>query len=410
MIRRLTQLLGNSGQVFSKIIIDSGTLPTIIDMLSSEDADLASESAWIVANVSAGGFKLTSAMVKGGAIPKLLTVFQSSPNETKLSALMAFQNILAGSTDVRESLIREGGLEPALDVLEAPEQYSARFIEIAASMISGVSECTDPPQTTRIMPVLLKFIRDHPNDNAKPLSQVIKVLNSFISNAVVAKVVIESGVIPRLIRLSQCEAENNDVQENALWLLNLVIAGQPNHLQVALDNGLLDALQFCLGLRVRVRLALWAVGHINYGTVTQVTALAQSPLMPLIVDIAIDEAVAYDLRNEAVKALSYTAETASSNPQLLEPLLEARCIETFVELLPLADRIVGDYLLWGIDCFIRTEWTGQAEAMERFKASDGIRRLRDVRLKHWAHRDVGEEIAQRILKTYFPDFSKYPRV
>lgn len=239
---------------------------------------------------------------------------------------------------------------------------------------------------------------------------MIKALTTFVTSAVEAEVVVESGVIPCLIRLSQCVAENNDVQEDALRLLRRIIAGKPKHIQVALDNGLLDALRVCLGLRVRVRLACWVVGNIARGTVPQATALVQSPLMPLIAKIAIDGTVAYDLRHEAVQALSYAAKTASSNPQLLEPLLEARCIEAFTELLPLADSRIGDDLLYAIEWFMQTGWSGQAEAMERFKASDGIRRLRDVRLKPWARKDLGEEIAQSMLQTYFPDSSKYPRV
>ncbi|KAG9042483.1 hypothetical protein FS837_010812 [Tulasnella sp. UAMH 9824] len=322
IVRRLTQLLGNAADVFAKVIIKSGVLLTIIDMLSSEDAELVSESAWVVANVSAAGFKSTSAVVKGGAFPKLLTVFQSSPNKTKLRALMALQNILAGSNDHRETLIREGGLEPALDVLEDPEQYSAGFIEIAASMIergtiSARDRSTCLRTTMRVMPVLLKFIRYHPNDSAETLSQAIKVLRTFTTSTVEAKVVVESGVIPRLVRLSQSVAENNDVQEDALRLLSRIIVGNTNRIQAALDNGLLDALQFCLGLRVqiRIRLACWVVGHIAHGTVPQATALVKSPIMPLIANIAIDGTVASEIRHDAAKALSYTAKNASSNPR-----------------------------------------------------------------------------------------------
>ncbi|KIO32041.1 hypothetical protein M407DRAFT_19067 [Tulasnella calospora MUT 4182] len=383
MIRRLTQLLGHPAEVGAKLVIDSGILPTIINMLSSEDVGLVSESAWTLANVSAGTSEQTSAVVEGGAIPKLITIFRSTSNGTKQSVLIALGNIVADSSRLRELVLKEGGLEPALDVLEDPERYPAGIIEIAAWMIARGTKaesdrCILLGTTKPIMPILLKFILCYPDDTAEPLSQVIKTLRKFVTNAGAIKMVIDSGITPRLVRLCRCVAGDHDVQEDALRLLSRFTTERSEHVQAALDNGFLDALHFCLGARVKVRVACWAAGNIaRHGRVSQATTLLESPLITLIVGIAIDAAAPLDSRQEAAKALSYAARFASYNTQFLRPLLEARCIEALTELLPSEDGRIGDLILHGIDYFMQSEWSGRVEAMARFEASDGIRRLRD---------------------------------
>ncbi|KAG8924036.1 hypothetical protein FRC01_012015 [Tulasnella sp. 417] len=389
IFRRLTLLLGPPAEVSAKIIIDSGILPVIIDLLSSEDSTLVSESAWTIANMSAGTSEQTSTIVEGGAIPKLIAVFRSAPNDTKMSALLALGNILADSSPLRELVLEEGGLGPAADVLEDPEGYSEKFVEIAAWIIViGTREDSDRrilSRTTKpIVPILLKFILSCLDDTSKPLSQAIKSLRRFVNNVKAIEMVASSGIIPRLVRLCQHEAENDSVQEDALRLLSRLTTGDSKHVQAVLDNGFIDVLKFCLAARFKVSVACWAVAYIARGTISQGITLLESPIIPLVVGIASDVGASLSSRQEAAKALSYAARTASFKPQRLGPLLGAGCIEALAELLALTEGKLGCIILDGIEYFIKTRWSGRLEAIARFEGSDGIRRLRDVRFKPWA--------------------------
>ncbi|KAG8925231.1 hypothetical protein FRC01_010459 [Tulasnella sp. 417] len=201
---------------------------------------------------------------------------------------MALGNILADSNRLRELVLKEGGLEPALDVLEKPEEYSAKIIEIAASMIEiGTRENNDRRILSRrrkpIVPILLKFILGCPDNTAMPLSHAIKSLRPYVSNAI--EMVTNSGIIPRLIELCWCEAEN---------------------------------------------------------TIT----LIKSPIIPLLAEVSSDVRVSFDSRQAAAEALATAAKTASSKPdQLLKPLLEARCVEVLTEWLDLTDGRIGCMIL-----------------------------------------------------------------
>ncbi|KAG8925233.1 hypothetical protein FRC01_010461 [Tulasnella sp. 417] len=389
IFRRLTLLLGPPAEVSAKIIIDAGILPVIIELLSSDDSGLVSESAWTIANMSAGTSEQTSPIVEGGAIPKLIAVFRSAPNETKMRGLLALGNMLADSNPLRELVLEEGGLGPAADVLEDPERYSEKFVEVAAWMIAiGTREDSERrilSRTTKpIVPILLKFILSYPDDTAKPLSQAIKSLRRFVTNVKAIEMVASSGIIPRLVRLCQHEAENDSVQEDALRFLSRLTTGDSKHVQAVLDNGFLDVLNFCLAARFKVSVACWAVAYIARGTISQGITLLESPIIPLVVGIASDVDASLSSRQEAAKALSYAARTASFKPQRLGPLLGAGCIEALAELLALTEGKLGCIILDGIEYFITTKWSGRLEAIARFEGSDGIRRLRDVRFKPWA--------------------------
>ncbi|KAG8952259.1 Importin alpha subunit (Karyopherin alpha subunit) (Serine-rich RNA polymerase I suppressor protein) [Tulasnella sp. 424] len=412
-IRRLTQILGPPAEVGAQIVIDSGLLPTIIELLSSKDAGLVSESAWILVNVAAGTSDQTSEIVDGGGIPKLIAVFRTAPDGAKLSALMVLGNIAAESGRLREILIREGGIEPALEVLGDPERYPPKFFDAAAWMIERATvqeggrhvllEMGKP-----VLPILLKFIQLRSHDNTEAMSYVLKALRRITSNPEAVNTIINSQMTFCLVQL--CVTENRGLQEDAIRILSRFTAGSKETVQAALENGILDALQHCISVRIKVGTVCWAAGNVARGTVSQVIALVKSPLIPLVVGVALDETISLTSRQEAAKALYHAARAASYAPQLLEPLVEARCIEALSEMLSLEDGRLGYLVLSGIEYFTATEWRGQKQAIARLKACDGIRRLRDVRFKAWARKGMAERIAQGMLRTHFPEFSKYPRV
>ncbi|KAG8952255.1 Importin alpha subunit (Karyopherin alpha subunit) (Serine-rich RNA polymerase I suppressor protein) [Tulasnella sp. 424] len=412
-IHRSMQLLGRPAEIGARVVINSGLLPTIISSLSSEDVDLVSESTLILVNVSAGTSDQTSAIVDGGGIPKLIAVFRTAPDAVKVRALTILGNIVADSGRLREIVIREGGLEPALEVLGDPERYPQKFFDTAAWT---VERATGPDENGRILsnmgrpvlPILLKFIQLNSNDNTEAMSCAVKALRQVGSNQEGVNTIINSQMTSRLVQL--CVTGNQGLQEDALRILSRFTAGRKENVQAALEDGILDALQHCIGIRIQVGTACWAAGNLARGTVSQVTALVNSPLISLIVGVAFDDTISLASRQEAAKALSFAARVASSFPQLLEPLAEARCIEALSEMLSLDDGRVGRFVLHGIKFFTTTEWSGRKLAIGRLKACDGIRRLRDVRLKAWARQDVSEMIAQGLLRTHFPEFSKYPRV
>ncbi|KAG8925235.1 Importin alpha subunit (Karyopherin alpha subunit) (Serine-rich RNA polymerase I suppressor protein) [Tulasnella sp. 417] len=414
-IHRLIQLVGRPAKNSAQMIIDSGILPTIIEMLSSRDSRLASDCAWILINVSAGMSEQTSAVVAGGAIPKLITLSCSMLNEARIRPLTTLRNILADSSGLRELLIKEGGLEPALEVLESPERYSSKCVDTAAWMIARATEEESDrlilqAKTKPMLPILLKFILSQNEDTAESVTSAIKALRSLTRYEMIDQV-INSGILPRLIPLSRCVTENNGMQGDALQLLHRILFKRPENIQAAIENGLLDALQVCIRTRTAVTPACWLAERVAWGSIPQVTTLVQSPLIFLLVEVVFDETLPIKSRQEAARVLSSSVRRiTASDPHLLDPLLKARCIEALSEMLPLDDGSITRHLLLGIDSFIRIEWGCQGEAMARFKASDGIHHLREIRLKSWAREGPVKGRAQEMLRTYFPEWSKYPRV
>ncbi|KAG8924032.1 hypothetical protein FRC01_012011, partial [Tulasnella sp. 417] len=239
-IRRLLQSERWSPAVVVQPVLDSGLLPEIIKMLSSDDHEFLWESTWIVVNITAGSSEQTSTVVQAGVIPKLVTLFRTSPDNVRINILMAIGNVLGDSEHLRQVAIREGGFELALDVLRDPDNHSPSCVDSAAwtmtsATTSNYGGLPDDDLAARTVLVLATFIHNHGDDISESLVEAVTALRQLSIHRNVTAVVKQCGINSQIFRLFT--AENDRLREAALYLVVNMSRESDASLQEMMDAG-----------------------------------------------------------------------------------------------------------------------------------------------------------------------------
>ncbi|KAG8948416.1 hypothetical protein FRC04_009786 [Tulasnella sp. 424] len=414
-IRRLLQ----KGPLHAGVqpVINSGLVPIVVEMLSSEDTKFRAEAAWIVSNIAAGTSEQTSTVVDAGAIPKLVAMFSQDEISIQDSALWALGNIGGDSARFRDMVVEAGGVKLALDVLDAPKNYKEKLWHTAPWVLS--SYLTQRPGdelglevTSRIIPILTKFIHEPPTISWDTLGYAIKALDKICNDEAAAELTVATGILPRLVKL--CTEGDFDLQESAILCVGQFVAGSEASTDATIEAGFLDVLKHCIGHQVaRIReVACVAASNFARGSLTQVHALLDAGLLPVLVTVVRDRHELQRPRKEATWALADLANKALVDLELIDPLIEGGCIEAFSDAMTSEDDRTQSLAVQSLQKLLRIESRSQNKVLELLKAADGTARLRGVRDGRYRNNrgtDVGRT-AHKILKDYYPDFSKRARV
>lgn len=398
--------------------IDSGLVHSLVQMLSSEDdRELRVRVASILLFITAGSSEQVPAAIDAGALPQFITIASSS-DDTVLrgKALLALGNIGADSSQLREKLIKEGGLKPPLDILANPSTYPGSSVYWAANAIS----CYTHPDggkvpgfevAEQIIPVLCKFILYQEDETAGSLEFSLTSLKRFFVGEAQVEEALKTDFIPRLVRL--CNSKEDNIQHEALHCVCQIIRFSVDGTDALVNSGVLDFLKTCIASEDAHdrKHASWAASDLVVGALEHTKALVACGLVPILVKILLDSKDVSGSRDAAAWALSSIAcNWGQDQTDLLDALLEANSLEAFCLGLDLKDALSVEIALKGILVLVKTEWDGRKNAVERVKAGDGIKQLRAVRCRNDIHQTELHKMAQRILRNYFPEFSKPARV
>ncbi|KIO15860.1 hypothetical protein M407DRAFT_34528 [Tulasnella calospora MUT 4182] len=382
-------------------------------MLSSSNATLVSEASWIIFNVTLGTSQQTSAVVSAGAIPRLVAVFASDVEDTTHNALLALGNIAGASDRLRGIFLEQRAFRPALAILADPSKFSATTVNTATWVMDT---CATPGTTgkynkistfSETVPVLCKFIQQ--KHKSKPIAVIVRALRHICSSKAAAEMIFEAGAVPCLVQI--CTSENPGLRQNALCLVAQFAWHEGMLLQSILDNGILQALQTCITNHVRSRrLACCVASNIAAATPLQAEALIQSSILPILTGLVANQGEEVKVQHEAVTVLVQLAKKGERNHDFFSSLLEGDCVEACCAALHSTDWVMAGKSVLIIKYLIDTPWSGADDAIERLEDSDGVRLLRKIWLEHGGNRWAESATAHTLLKVYFPDSSRRPRV
>ncbi|KAG8925232.1 hypothetical protein FRC01_010460 [Tulasnella sp. 417] len=404
-----------SADVTVQAVVDSGLLPNAIDMLSSSNSDLVLEASSILLDITLGTSEQTSAAVSAGAIPKLVAASASEVEDVAYSALLALGNIAADSDELRDVFLEQGAFRPALRILAGPAEYSAKIVSTAAWIMESCAasdmmmEYDSIPTLSEVIPILCKFIRQ--KNKPKPLTAVIKALHQMSSSQRAATMILKHGAVPCLVRF--CTSKNDGLRQQALKLVAWLAYEEGKLLKSMIYNGILKALEICITDYVQSRrLACLVASNIAIAAPLQAEALVESSVLPLLTGIVADQKEEWKIRNEALTILFHLARKGLKNDRFFSSLIEADCFEACCAALGCTD--------WGtiqtgaeiIRLLVDTSWSGADDAIQRLEDAGGVNLLRKVwlegRSKNWPQ--PPSVTAHILLRTYFPESSKPPRV
>lgn len=413
-IRRLLQSQKRPPEVVVQPVIDSGLIPEIIKMLSSDDPEFLWEATWIVVNITAGSPEQTSTVVEAGVIPKLVTLFPISPDNVRINILMTVGNMLGDSKHLRRITVREGGFKLALDILRDPDNHSESCVGSAAWAVGSATTLEyggfpDNELAAQTIPVLTTFIRQNGDALSESLIEAVVALQQLSVHHDVATAISKSGITHQIVQL--CTANDHRLREKALRLIIHMSGGSDHTVQEMMDADCLSALDSCVAKHARSRgMACSAVANIARGTSSQVRALVESPLLPRMLEVLSDSAELLSSSLEAARVMLNLVQVATVNLELLDPIVEAGYLERLSQGLSSDDSYMLMIHLQAMDQILGAKWDGRQRALERFNASDGPRRLRDLRVRKSTRKSEPAKVARKIVETHFPELSKWPRV
>ncbi|KAG8947547.1 Importin alpha subunit (Karyopherin alpha subunit) (Serine-rich RNA polymerase I suppressor protein) [Tulasnella sp. 408] len=415
-VTKVGQLLRSkkrSADATVQAVVDSGLLPNVIDMLSSSNAALVSESSSILLSVTLGTSQQTSAAVCAGAIPQLLQVASTSDiEEVKHNALLSLGNIAGDSDALQDVFLRERAFRPALDILADPSTFSPKTVNTATWVMET---CTAPGARWRhhdistfseAIPILCKFIQQ--KNKSKPLAAVVKALRRICSSQQAAKMIFEAGACPRLVHF--CTSKNDGLREDALNVVSRFAFEEGRLLQSILDHGVLQALHTCITDHVKSRqLACFVVSNIAMAAPPQAEPLVESSILPLLLEIVTNEEDA-GVRREAATVIQHLATKGEKTGDYYSSLVEADCVEACCAALRSQDGQTVEKAVRIIAYLIDTPWSGADDAIERLEDSGGVNLLRRVWLERKFTGWKSSLAAHTLLRAYFPEAAKHPRV
>ncbi|KAG9021352.1 hypothetical protein FS837_007328, partial [Tulasnella sp. UAMH 9824] len=371
---KIRRLLTSEKEESLQPVLDSGVLPAILYMLSLDDLEFLSEATWILVNTTAGSSEQTSRVVEAGALPKLISLFPTATGAIKENVLMTFGNTMGDSEHLRQVAIREGGFELALAVLRVPEDHSTGCVATAAWTVANAltQDSGDFPEdrlVAEMILVLTTFIRNQGGDVSEPLTEVVRALRQLSVHRDVKAAISASGVTHQIIGL--CTELDKPLREDAFRLAIHIGGGDETSVKALLQASALD---YYAAQQAQSRKSALE----NIASPPE-QALTEFPLLPRILQILSGSTDPGRLRSEAAGLTLDLDQIAARNLEIFDLMVEASYLEALSQALLSDDSDRLGINLHALEQILNAKWGGRQRAMERFEASDGPRRLRDLR-------------------------------
>lgn len=223
--------------------------------------------------------------------------------------------------------------------------------------------------------------------------------------------ILEAGATPRLVHF--CTSKTDGIREDALNIVSRLAFEEGRILQSVLDHGVLQALYTCITDSDRVKsrqLACFVASNIAMAAPPQAEPLVESSILPLLIEMVADEEEEAGVRHEAATVLQHLATKGEKTGEYYGSLVEADCVEACCTALRSEDMPMVEKAVRIITYLIDTPWNGADDAIERLEESGGVNLLRRVWLEKKGTGWKTSNTAHTLLRAYFPEASKHPRV
>jgi len=110
--------------VQTQIIINCGSLPALLSLLSSQKDGIRKEACWTISNVTAGNSNQIQSVIDAGIMPPLIHLLGNGDFKTRKEACWAISNATSGGLQKPEQiryLVRENCIPPLCDLLVCPD-------------------------------------------------------------------------------------------------------------------------------------------------------------------------------------------------------------------------------------------------------------------------------------------------
>ncbi|KAI6685149.1 hypothetical protein NL676_031062 [Syzygium grande] len=339
-------------------VVRAGVVPRFVQFLDGDHFPLLQiEAAWALANIASGRPDHIELIIQLGSIPKFVRLLSSFVADVREQAVWALGNIAGDSPNCRDHVLSGGALVPVLAQLDGHPKLA--LIKCTTWTLSNLCRGKPPPpfeQERNPLPALRHLIY---SEDVEVLIDACWAL-SFISdysdgsnqnNQFVVEAVIEAGVCPRLLELLGHPSPK--VVVPTLRALGNIVSGNDAQTQFVIDiQGLLPLYQILTencerGIKKE---ACWVISNITAGNRIQIQAVMEANIIPPVVSLL--QHVEFEIKKQAAWAIS-NAICGGSHEQI-QDLVSQGCIKPLCDLLICSDPWITKVCLDGVESILES--------------------------------------------------------
>lgn len=373
--------------------IDCGAVPLFVLFLQRNDcAELQFEAAWALTNIASTD--RTRLIVDCGAVPYLVQQLTSPNADVREQCAWCLGNVAGDGAELRDVVLGCGGLSPLIANIAQPASLS--LLRNCTWSLSNFCRGKPQPKIDVIrpaIPALASLL--HTSQDADTMVDAAWAL-SYISDGDNGRIqaVVELGVVPILVNMLGSSRPQSIVP--ALRTLGNIVSGDDSQTQTVINANVLPHLVNLLtNSKKNIRKeACWMLSNIAAGNMDQVQVIMNTPdLIPRILT-QLSSGSEWDVRKEAAWVVSNIA-TGGSKAHVRR-MVEQGAIRPLCDLLDVGEVRMLQVGMEAIESILKH--AGENDYARLIEECDGIEKLEG--LQEHENQEVYEK-AVHIIETYF---------